>query len=89
MVKFFSKLYYLSMRNILIFIFVFNTIQTVSQNETDSIIRNMKEEVTYLSSDKLNGRKTGTKGEKKAAQYIRNKFKEKAKLVKNKTFSFN
>jgi len=34
----------------------------------------MKEDVTYLSSDKLKGRKTGTRGEKRAANYIRKQF---------------
>ena len=36
----------------------------------------MKEEVTYLASDKLEGRTTGTPSEKMAAKYISSKFKE-------------
>ena len=45
---------------------------TLSQNE--NIFNQMKEDVTYLSSDKLKGRKTGTRGEKRAANYIRKQF---------------
>ena len=33
------------------------------------------EDVSYLADDKLEGRKTGTEGEKKAAEYIANRFK--------------
>ena len=36
----------------------------------------MYQDVHYLASDKLKGRKTGTKGEKKAAKYIKRKFKK-------------
>ena len=34
----------------------------------------MVDEVSYLSSDELEGRETGTEGEKKAAEYIGSKF---------------
>ena len=36
----------------------------------------IKEDVTFLASDALEGRQTGTGGEKKAANYIANRFKE-------------
>lgn len=36
----------------------------------------MKEDVIYLADDKLKGRATGTESEKKAAEYIANRFKE-------------
>ena len=36
----------------------------------------IKEDVTYLASDELEGRQTGTEGEKKAAQYLINRYKE-------------
>ena len=36
----------------------------------------MINEVSYLSSDELEGRETGTRGEKMAAEYISNKFQE-------------
>ena len=35
----------------------------------------IKEDVSYLADDKLEGRGTGTEGEKKAAEYIANRFK--------------
>jgi len=38
--------------------------------------------VTYLSSDKLEGRRTGTNGEKMAAEYISNTFREIGLLPK-------
>ena len=36
----------------------------------------IKEDVSFLASDKLEGRQTGTKGEKAAADYIQKRFKE-------------
>ena len=51
----------------------------------------MKKDVTYLASDKLEGRKTGSKGEKKAANYIIKQFKKnniKAKGSNNYLQSF-
>jgi aminopeptidase YwaD len=36
----------------------------------------LKQHITYLASDKLEGRLPGTKGEKKAAKYIRKQFKK-------------
>jgi len=36
---------------------------------------NIREDVTFLADDKLEGRETGTKGEKKAATYIAERFK--------------
>lgn len=36
----------------------------------------IKEDVTYLASDELEGRQTGTEGEKKAAEYLINRYKE-------------
>ena len=41
-----------------------------------TIISNMIKDVSYLSSDDLEGRKIGTKGEKLAAEYIVEKFKQ-------------
>jgi hypothetical protein len=35
----------------------------------------IKENVTFLASDQLEGRQTGTEGEKKAATYIAARFK--------------
>jgi hypothetical protein len=46
--------------------------QDPANKEAD--IRKLKAYVTYLADDKLEGRETGTKGEKMAAKYIRKKF---------------
>lgn len=42
----------------------------------------MKKDVTYLSADKLKGRKTGSPGEKKAAKYIIQQFERNGLLKK-------
>ena len=57
------------------------TYHTYSQNGEDDSINQMKEDIMYLSSDKLKGRQTGSQGEKKAAKYIIKAF-EKASLIK-------
>ena len=36
----------------------------------------MQEDVSFLADDKLEGRQTGTKGEKAAAEYIAKRFKD-------------
>ncbi len=50
------------------------TSNIIAQNQIE-IIQNMKEEVSFLASDRLEGRQTGTEAEKIAAEYIREKFK--------------
>ena len=42
----------------------------------------IKKDVTFLAADDLEGRQTGTEGEKKAAKYIANRFKELGLLKK-------
>tara|TARA_B100000579_G_scaffold417362_1_gene413827 strand:+ start:2900 stop:4117 length:1218 start_codon:yes stop_codon:yes gene_type:complete len=64
------------MKHIFIIIFILITSNTISQENKSIIIDKMKYDVAYLASDKLRGRKTGTCGEKKAAQYIAEKFKQ-------------
>ena len=65
------------MKNILILLFIlFNSVQVFSQNKKENITNQMRKDITYLASDKLSGRETGTCGEKKAAQYISKKFRE-------------
>ena len=44
--------------------------------KTDQPENKIKEDVSFLAGDKLEGRKTGTKGEKEAATYIAKRFKE-------------
>ena len=59
------------MKNILIlfFLVIFSN-QVFAQNEQTYIIEEMKQDVTYLASDKMKGREPGTLGEKKSAKYI-------------------
>ncbi|WP_288955362.1 M28 family peptidase [uncultured Polaribacter sp.] len=61
------------MRNLLFLIFlcVFISCQKNTNQEN-----RIKEDVSFLASDKLEGRQTGTEGEKKAADYIRKRFEE-------------
>ncbi len=61
------------MKNILFFIFLSILISCKPEINQENRI---KEDVTFLASDELEGRQTGTKGEKKAATYISNRFKE-------------
>jgi len=65
------------MKNILIFLFLLLISNyTFSQNDKTNIVQQMKEDVSYLASDKLKGRQTGSNGEKRAAKYISKKFEE-------------
>ena len=61
------------MRNILFLIFLSFFI---SCKESVNQQTRIKEDVTFLASDILEGRQTGTKGEKAAADYIVKRFKE-------------
>lgn len=45
------------------------------ENKSEIAINRMKEDVTFLADDKLEGRQTGTQGEVAAAQYIAKRFK--------------
>jgi len=60
------------MRN---FIFLIFLCVAISCNQTHTPKNNIKEDVAFLADDKLEGRQTGTDGEKKAADYIKNRFK--------------
>ena len=60
------------MRNIIFIIFLAAIISCKDANQTSSI----KKDVAFLADDKLEGRKTGTEGEKKAAEYIAKRFKK-------------
>jgi hypothetical protein len=61
------------MRQLLFFIFLFLLVSCKSEINKENQI---KEDVAFLASDFLEGRQTGTRGEKKAAKYISNRFKE-------------
>ena len=64
----------------LLFIFIFSC-NSFEDNKAD-IINLMINEVTYLSSDELEGRETGTEGELLAAKYISTKFEEYGLIAK-------
>lgn len=53
--------------------FLFSENITAQSNLSES---NLKADVTYLASDKLQGRGTATKGERKAANYLAKQFKK-------------
>lgn len=61
------------MRNLVFLIFLSFLISCKSEINQENRI---KEDVTFLASDALEGRQTGTDGEKKAATYISERFKE-------------
>ncbi|MCT4629350.1 M28 family peptidase [Winogradskyella sp.] len=46
------------------------------KNQPTTTINKIKEDVAYLADDKLEGRQTGTDGEKKASEYLVKRFKE-------------
>ncbi len=56
-------------------LFLFVAQLSVAQS-TDDVIRSLKNDVTYLADDKLEGRETGTKGAELAADYISKRFAE-------------
>lgn len=47
-----------------------------SITEEDLTVEEVKDHLTYLASDELEGRKTGTPGNEKAARYIASRFEE-------------
>jgi hypothetical protein len=61
------------MRNILIAIFLLTLISCTEQTPSTPKI---KDDISFLADDKLEGRQTGTKGELAAAEYIVKRFKE-------------
>lgn len=61
------------MRNTIILIFF---LSLLSCQQEKPLINKIKEDVSYLADDKLEGRQTGTDGEIKAANYIAERFKE-------------
>lgn len=46
------------------------------KKEDKAIVSNLEQYIHFLADDKLEGRRTGTAGEQKAAQYISDQFKE-------------
>ncbi len=66
------------MKYILLFLILIS--QTVAgqklKKSEKAIIENLKTEITYLASDKLEGRRTGTPGEKLAYEYLSSEFQK-------------
>ena len=78
------------MKNILIFLFLISQ-TAIGQRLTKSdkvIIDNLKAEITYLASDKLEGRRTGTPGEKLAYEYLSDQFGKTGLVPKGDNNSF-
>ncbi|MES2890523.1 MAG: M28 family peptidase [Bacteroidota bacterium] len=53
-----------------------------------AVIDNLQQHVTFLADDKLEGRRTGTKGEKLAAEYIRSTFESAGFTPKGENGSY-
>ena len=78
------------MKNVLLFILFFSQM-SVGQKLTKSdklIIENLKTTVTYLASDELEGRRTGTRGEKLAYEYLTAQFEKTGLIPKGDSNSF-
>jgi hypothetical protein len=52
------------------------------------VIENLKKEITYLSSDQMQGRRTGTPGEKLAYEYVSEQFKKAGLAPKGDDHSY-
>jgi len=64
------------MKNILLFLLLISNgaIGQRLKKSDKAIIENLRTEITYLASDKLEGRRTGTPGEKLAYDYLSSQF---------------
>ncbi len=62
------------MRTTITVLILFFAIQLSAQSGITA--KELKTHVSYLASDEMKGRKPGTEGGLKSAEYIRNKFKE-------------
>jgi aminopeptidase YwaD len=71
---------------LLLFFFACSTTKFVILNDNE-LKTNLKKHITILASDDFEGRETGTKGEKKASEYIIKEFK-KSKLAPKGTDGF-
>ena len=64
------------MKQLTILLLLFGPFLYSCQTKNPDVGISMKEDVTFLASDDLEGRETGTIGEKKAAAYIIDRFKK-------------
>lgn len=56
---------------------VIHSYEANAQSRADrKVIQQLKDDIGYLASDELEGRRTGSEGERKAAVYIEKKYKE-------------
>lgn len=60
----------------LVFIFLITQTLYAQQKADKKIIKQLKADITYLASDALEGRRTATEGEKKAAAFIAERYKK-------------
>ncbi len=78
------------MKNALLFLLLFTQLASAQKlKKSDKIIiNNLQTEIGYLASDRLEGRRTGTPGEKLAYEYLLQEFKNIGLLPKgdDKTF---
>ena len=66
-------------------IFLFTAQYSFSQKLKKSdktIVSNLKKHISYLADDKLEGRRTGTNGEKLAYEYITEEFTKTGLIAK-------
>jgi aminopeptidase YwaD len=78
------------MKNILLLILLFPQF-TIGQRLTKSdkiIIENLRSEISYLASDQLEGRRTGTPGEKLAYEYLSGQFEKTGLIPKGDNKSY-
>lgn len=76
-----------------LFLFSCNSSKNIVR-QSDQVENNLKKHITYLADNKLEGRRTGTKGEELAMEYIAGQFKEIGLLPKgteyyNQNFDVN
>jgi aminopeptidase YwaD len=61
---------------LVLFLFAVNLVSAQKLKKADkAILSNLHQHIEYLASDKLEGRRTGTAGEKLAMEYISNQFR--------------
>ncbi len=69
-------------------IFIFLLFNLLSCNEKTQLSISMEEDVIFLASDDLEGRKTGTRGELKTANYIKKRFESLGLTAKGDSSSY-
>ena len=72
---------------VLILVSQFTIGQRLSKSDK-AVIENLKTEISYLASDELQGRRTGTAGEKMASEYLSAQFEKAGLLPKGDANSF-